>query len=374
MFKGRSITELAQELDRQEKTKKDFKSPTTLLEMSATRMKVTDTSHQKPVLVADRPALQLRIGDKFTGEVTELCHDQLGKWAGIPSQYYDRMRKGSPSDQAMLAANVNHWLRNQKETRLVRTLDGNARAFLSNRYRTIDNYDVANAALPILMNESKKLGSIEVASCDVTATKLYIKVTSKRLTYEVKKGDVVQAGIVISNSEVGKGSVRIEPFLLRLICDNGAAIEDQGIRKFHLGRQAEEMEAAERVFRDETRKLDDQAFMSKLADVVRASFDDENFERLKGMTIDATTRKIKCPIADIVEEVADRWSLSESHKASFLNNLIEGGDVSQWGLANALTAVANKAENYEAATELERIGGALMTLDENSWHQIADAA
>jgi uncharacterized protein DUF932 len=373
MYKGRTLPELAKELNRQKQTKKDFKAPTNLLEMSVQKPFLEKTQTIKPATLTI-PKMNLRVGDKFNGEVSELCHDQLGKWTGIPSIYYDRLRKGTQSDMAMLAANVNHWLRNkEKETRLIRTLDDRARAFLSNRYRMIDNYDVANAVLPILMDESKKLGSIEVASCDVTDLKLYIKVTSKRLTYEVKKGDVVQIGIVISNSEVGKGSIRIEPFLLRLICDNGAAIEDQGIRKFHLGRQSEELESAERVFRDETRKQDDVAFMMKLADVVRASFDDENFEKLKGMTIDATTRKIKCPIQDIVEEVADRWSLSENHKASFLNNLIEGGDISQWGLANALTAVANKAENYEAATDLERIGGALMTLDESSWQQIAAA-
>jgi hypothetical protein len=372
MYKGKSITELATELQRQAQTKKDFKAPTNLLEMSVSKPFIDQPHTVKPATLTI-PKIQLRVGDKFTGEVTELCHDQLGKWTGIPSAYYDRLRRGSQTDQAMLAANVNHWLRQQKETRLVRTLDGNARAFLSNRYRMIDNFDVANAVLPILMNESRKLGSIEVASCDVTPMKLYIKVTSKRLTYEVKKGDAVQAGITISNSEVGKGSVSIQPFLLRLICKNGAAIEDQGIRKFHLGRQSEELESAERVFRDETRKQDDKAFVMKLGDIVRAAFDDENFEKLKGMTIDTTTRKIKCPIQDIVEEVADRWSLSENHKKSFLNNLIEGGSLDQWSLANAITAVANTAENYEAATELERIGGAIMTLDDESWHQIAAA-
>lgn len=368
MYSGRTLTDLAQELERQAKSKQDFKAPTTLLEMSV-RQPVIEQHSARPTVVA-LPELQFRVADKFQGVPTELMHDQLGKWAGIPSKYYDRMRTEAP---ALLAANMNHWMRHTKETRLVRTLDGKARAFLSNRYRTIDNYDVANAALPVLLNESKKLGSVEIISSDVTEKRLYIKVASKRLTYEVKKGDAVQAGIVISNSEVGKGSVRVEPFLYRLICLNGAVIEDSAVRKFHLGRESAELEAAEQVYRDETRRLDDAAFMSKLQDVVRAAFNDDNFEKLKGITVDATTRKISAPIQDVVEEVADRYQINEKYKNSFLNNLIEGADTSQWGLANALTAVANKADSYEDATELEKIGGALMTLDGSQWQELAAA-
>lgn len=371
MFKGRTLTELVQELDRQAKTKHDFLAPTNLMEMSVRQ------PQQRPVQTKERtqfapPQFQFRVGDKFTGGVTENMHDQLSKELGIPGRYYNRMRSGSIQDQAMAAANINHWLRHgEKTTRLVRTLDGNARAFLSKKYRSLDNYDLANSTLPILLNESKKLGSIQVMSSDVTENKLYIKVASERLTYEVKRGDVVQMGIVISNSEVGHGSVRIEPFLYRLICLNGAIIEDSAVRKYHIGKQSEEVEAAEAVFRDETRVADDKAFFMKLQDVVRAAFNDENFAKLKGMTIDASTRKIQAPIQDVVEEIADRYNLAEKYKDSFLKNLIEGGDTSQWGVANAITAVANSAENYESATDLEKIGGEIVTMDGNRWKELA---
>lgn len=368
MFSRKSLTDLAVELERQAKAKLDYKAPTSLMEFDLA------SPPAKPDLLTVELPLRFRVADKGSFAPTELMHDQLGRWAGIPSIYYDRLKVGTNGDRTLLASNVNHWLKQQKETRLIRTLDGKARAFLSNRYRTIDNFDVANAALPILVQESKKLGNIDIASCDVTETRLYVKVTSKRLTYEVKKGDVVQAGIVISNSEVGKGSVRIEPFLLRLVCENGAIIEDNAIRKFHLGRQSAELEAAEQVFQDATRKADDHAFVLKLQDVVRAAFDQGNFDKLRGITVDATTRKIKAPIQDVVEEVVSRFNLSERYADSFLKNLIEGGDTSQWGLANAVTAAANTAESYEKATELERIGGSIMTLDGHAWRDLADAA
>jgi hypothetical protein len=364
MFQGRTLTQLAEEIERQSREKRDFKTPTTMMQMSViTPLDRLDASTRK---------VQLTVGEKFTGSINSLAHDHIGKWCGIPGQYYDRMLEDKPE---LLAFNVNSWLkdRERKETRLVRTLDGHARAFLSHRYRTIDHDVVANAALPILMEESEKLGGVKIMSSEVTERRLYIKAVSERLTYEVKKGDAVQAGISISNSEVGKGSVRVEPFLLRLVCLNGAVVEDSAVRKFHIGRSSAELEAAEEVFRDETREADDKVFIMKLQDVVRAAFNDGTFEILKRTTIDASTRKIKAPIEEVVEEVVTRYSLKKDQKDTFLRKLIEGADLTQWGLANAVTAVANTAPDYETANELERVGGSILTLDASSWRELAHA-
>lgn len=361
MYQGRTLEDLAKELKRQAESRRDFKSPTTILEMAIHTPEGTDSLESEPELV-------FNVGDKFSGSMTGLMHDHLGKHCGIPAQYYDRMREHQP---ALLATSVTTWLQSKRDMKLVRTLDGKARAFLSNRYRMINNDEVAEAVLPVLYSESKKLGGISVISSDVTEKKLYVKALSKRLTFEVKKGDVVQAGIMVSNSEVGKGFVRVEPLLYRLICTNGAVIEDSAVKKFHVGRAGDDLEMAEQVFRDETIEQDNKAFVMKLQDVVRAAFSDESFDALKNLTIDSTTRKIKRPVLDVVEEVSKRFGIKEGVKKSFLDNLINGGDMTQWGLANAVTQAANTASDYESATELERIGGTIMTIPEDAWKNLA---
>ena len=53
-----------------------------------------------------------------------------------------------------------------------------------------------------------------------------MKVVNKKLKAEVAVGDAVQAGFVISNSEVGLGSVKIEPLIYRLVCKNGLVLKD----------------------------------------------------------------------------------------------------------------------------------------------------
>ena len=56
-------------------------------------------------------------------------------------------------------------------------------------------------------------------SCEVTENRLYLKVVNHRLEMEVRKGDIVQAGVMISNSEVGLGAVSIQPLVLRRCAD-----------------------------------------------------------------------------------------------------------------------------------------------------------
>ena len=99
---------------------------------------------------------------------------------------------------------------------------------------------------------------------------MYIKVVNPRLEAEVQKGDIVQAGIIISNSEVGLGSVRVMPLVYRLVCLNGMVVNDLGQRRYH----GSELEEAWELFSDETLQAEDTAFLLKLADIVRTAVDE----------------------------------------------------------------------------------------------------
>jgi hypothetical protein len=49
----------------------------------------------------------------------------------------------------------------------------------------------------------------------------------------------VQAGVVISNSEVGQGTLSVQPLIYRLICRNGLIAADRAMRKTHVGRMSD---------------------------------------------------------------------------------------------------------------------------------------
>jgi len=66
--------------------------------------------------------------------------------------------------------------------------------------------------------------------------------------------------------------------------------------------------------------------------------------------------------------------LTESEGDSILQHLIRGGDLSQYGLMNAVTRTAEDAASYDRATELEAMGQRVVDLAANEWRQIAEAA
>lgn len=271
----------------------------------------------------------------------------------------------------LLTANVNDWLSRKSDRRMVRTMDGSARAFLSDRYRRFDNEDVMEAVLPVLMESS----DIRVESADVTDTRLYLKAVFPKLEGEVKRGDVVQAGVVISNSEIGLGSIKIQPMVFRLVCLNGMIAEDSGLNRYHVGRRVDGdgVDVAQ-LFRDETLQADDRALQLKIADVVRGAMAEAQFKRLIEKMVAATEgAQIEQPVA-AVEILAKKVGLNGEEKNSALLPLIRGGDFSRWGVLNAVTEIANTHNDYDRATEIESIGGQILNLPAGEWREIAEAA
>lgn len=350
MKQGRTLQELAAELERQQQTQKDFKAPTDRLALR----------------VDGELGPRLHVGTQGAFPLRDLAHSQLAGYTGIPQKYYDRLRAEAP---ALLADNVNVWLDRAKEQRLVRTLDGEVRAFLSNRYRVIDNYTVAEAALPALLRQGSGL---RVESCEVTETRLYVKAVSERLEVRVK-GQAVQAGIVISNSEVGAGAFKVEPLVFILACLNGAILPEAGLRKFHIGRHAAELDEAVEVFADDTRKADDRALMLKLRDVVTAAFDEPRFKQVSERLNVTAGNAIWAEPGKAVDQAIEVLGVSGAHRDGLLAALARE-DGTQWGLSNALTAYAQTVSDYEEATRLERAGGEVLLLDRTSWEEIAQAA
>jgi hypothetical protein len=74
----------------------------------------------------------------------------LGTMVSAPASRQKYLRRMQAEAPKLLASNVNHWFKETPERRMVRTLDGNIRAFLSDRYMRVDNTDVAEAVLPVL--------------------------------------------------------------------------------------------------------------------------------------------------------------------------------------------------------------------------------
>ena len=127
MQKGISLIELAQKITANRSLKLDAIAPANQLRMDAD---------------GDAVAV-LSVPTVGTLPVLPTAHGQIATFTEIPQRYYDRMRSEDP---ALLATNVNRWFRDSDKTRMVRTLGGDVRAFLSDRYNRIENEEIAGMA------------------------------------------------------------------------------------------------------------------------------------------------------------------------------------------------------------------------------------
>ncbi len=338
--------------------------------------KLVDQTRAKQDFVA--PALALSMDDeaKLGGfsevlPLNDLGHQQLAEYTGIPKAYYDKLRN---TDKTVLAGNVNLWLgkRPDTERRMIRTLNGNVRAVLSDRYQRIDNYEVAEVALNILQEVPK----LRIVSTAVTDHRLYIKAVSSDIQLPVpgsrRVGDLVESGVVISNSEVGLGSVSIQPFAHFLVCTNGMVRNKEGLRKAHVGRAIDA--GLHGLLSDQTKKLQDAAVLSEVRDVIAACFERSAFQSFIDRLGVTTRQQIEGDVLGAVEALGPTtFGLNQSERQGVLKHLIAGGDLSRYGLINAITRTAEDVELYDRATELEAIGFKLLDAGERAWNDISKA-
>jgi hypothetical protein len=99
-----------------------------------------------------------------------------------------------------------------------------------------------------------------------------------------------------------------------------------------------------------------------MRDLIRGALSDAVFGKIVDNLREAAVIRIAGDPIRVVEQVQSRFSLSNDEKGSVLRALVEGGDLSVWGLANAVTRIAQDAPAYDRSTDLEAIGGQLLAL------------
>ena len=262
MAHGLTLTELAQEIERRAKGKRDF---------------IVGTQHL--TMGVDQDEVKVTIGDGAnTFGVNAVGHNQIGEQAEIPAKYYDRMLKDAPD---LLATNVNRWFTKHPAPRMARTLDGRLRALRSDRFRPLENEDLAEAALPALRD----------CGCDIISS-----------------------------------------------------------------------------------QITDKALWAQIGDVVRAAFDRARFDSLCDKIAETTEQSIEGDPVKVIELTSRKFGINESEGKSILRHLIEGGDLTRFGVYNAVTRAAQDLDDYDRASEFERFGGQIIELPANDWREIQKAA
>lgn len=342
----KSLVDFATEIERVEKHHKDYIVKTQAVEMK------------------DDNTLVFGENDHGVFSLTNHAHGQVAGRLEIPKRFYDRVAIEHPGLRSEI---VNRMFKDREDKRMIRTIDGTARAFVSDKFRPYDNHHVMASLMPSL-KRIRETSGLEIGSCSLTERKLFLEVTFPGVTAEVRKGDVVRAGMIISNSEVGSGSLRVEGLIWRMWCTNGA-ISKSVFSKHHVGRRVGGDVEDYSVFKDETIMADLKAFQLKLRDIVENTISRAWIEAEAGKMRQGLSREIKEPEA-MVKLVQKQFDLQERESKAIYRNLCEGKEYTQYGLGNSITALARELEDKDRAYDLQKTGYKVLTLPGRNWNNL----
>lgn len=283
---------------------------------------------------------------KIIFEPTKHFHKQVADKLDIPKPYYDKMLAEGMS---LLDDNVNHWLNDEEKNFLVRTFqDGagvyknTARAFLSDRYGIIDNYQVLVEALDAI----KKTGiKVDIINAELSDTRMFLKVVCPSVEVKAKemlrmyrtaidKGMGVISGFTLQNSEIGAGSFKISPRGLVLACQNGLINTRDELKNVHLGSKMDQLGFNKNK---DVMKANIRLIREQIKHAVKIFLSKEYLTKLIDVYTELGEPKIEAPIEKVIEVVGKAYSINEERKASILRYFVEGGDTRRMGLASAMT-------------------------------------
>ena len=380
---NRTLEDMLHVIKEQNDMKQDYIAPTNQLQFRTIESedRVHGTNHSQIVMEANNGE-----GTKILN-VNQHCFDQIAQKAEIATPTARRLQQNYPREMDNL---INAIWQKENSKRMVRTFDnanhtnpfnydnhtGTARAFLSDKFKTFDNSDLLESALPTLGESDACWKIVNFANTD---KKLYIRLKSEVIQADAGVGDTMAHGIGISNSETGSGSVAVFGINWTLACLNGMQTENV-TRKAHItsARDGDTWN----VLTDETKQADNHSLKLQLRDIVSsyASRDafDENIEKMRRAKEDV----VNVPMNESVENLGKVLTLSKKETSNVLEGLLQtigqsgyeqSQKINRATLVNACTAVGNTADP-DNVDFWQRLGGKVLNLGKTDWNRVAMAS
>jgi len=342
--------------------------------------KITNIDGAPQVVIEQRGGVPTTVLD-----VNDVSFGQIAANAGIDVRTARRLQAGYADQFDGL---INAIWQKEPSVRMLRSYEGLAlsdggigklRAFVSDKFKTFDNVNLLQSALPQLMDSPAQF---QVVNATVTDKRLYLRLKSLIHTGEgAGVGDVMANGIGLQNSEVGAGSVSVYQIAWTLACLNGMQTQNK-TRSSHItsGRDSDDWG----LLSDQAKDADNHALELKIRDLVgfyssRDSFDAvlESMKAAAADVIDADADK-----AAVVENLGTVMKLTKKETGDVLNGLLDTigqagyereKPLSRATLINAVTAVSHKADADDVDLWQQR-GGALLSMRPADWQRVAVAA
>lgn len=324
---------------------------------------------------------------------TTVGDEGLAEKLGIPTPYLRRLRSDAPD---LYDANVGGWLARDERRFMLRLLRGGdvveahgvLRAFLSDSYRTVDNFDVLLAALEGMREAGVSEPRIQA---DLTDRRMYVRVTVPEIAayapdllagyrspfdggaadaggwtpdrvahaaagegsaYVPGSEPIVFGGFVITNSETGNGGYNLTPRLEVKVCANGLTIAADAQKKIHLGPK---LDTGVVRASDRTLQANLELVKAQTADAVR-TFLDVDYVQAKIREMEKSAGVKVTDPQKTIATVSKQLGFTKDQQAEILNHFVVGGQLTAGGVMQAVTSVAQTLADGDAAWDMEAAG------------------
>ena len=371
-----SLTRLMKQVQENAALKQDFTAPTKDLQLE-TQITDGDNANKSQVILEATGGEPTKI---LT--VNEVALQQISSKSEIDIRTVRRLRDHYPDELDTIINAI--WQREPKGIMLRTFVDkddsdkGVLRAFTSSSYKVFDNEDVLTNTLPQLVDSP---ADWQVVNGTLTDQRMYLRLKSLNQVAEPAVGDAMANGLLISNSEVGLGSVNVQQLIYTLICKNGMTTANKS-RSTHV--TSSRGTDSWSILTDEAKSADNQALSLKLRDLVGHFANRESFDQVIDQMRLAHSEKVTGSLPSAVDTLCGILKLPKSDNPKVLAGLMatlqqsgynQGQAASRATFVNAVTAVGNQATTLEDNREdWSRLGGKVLNLAPNQWQSVAVAA
>jgi hypothetical protein len=281
----------------------------------------------KELRVSSNGALEFSNGNGAANSyaLSEVATSQMCQKLEIPVKYYRRL----PDEMKATVANFDIGRLNGNSY-LLRGKGAWIRAFLSAEYVAYNNSEIAQTAESLLRN-----AALSVKSFVLEETHMFLKIVSEDI-HDLESG--LKAGIMIGNSEVGMGSVSVEPFVFRKPCTNDLIVSQ------------------EKSFRHAHIHLTEYEMTRRMAEAVSGGF------KVSSDLLDAFLKTREEPIEDPLEtirKIAEARQFSQKLTDEIVSSYSIEPERNRFGVINAFTNAAQKLGPLQRI-EMERFAGTLL--------------
>jgi len=257
--------------------------------------------------------------------LSELATSQLCERLGVPVAYYRRL----PSEMKATVANFD-LKRMSERPFLLRGKGTHVRAVLSGDYVAYNNSAIAETVESLLRSEG-----LWIKSFVLQETHCFMKIISEELVEPVSG---LKAGIMIGNSEVGMGSVSVEPFVFRKACTNDLIVtQEKAFRHAHIHFTPNEL----------TRRM---------AEAIGDGF------VVASQILDAFLKAKDDPVPDplaVIRKIAEDRKMSQRFTDEVIARYVAEPEASRFGVVNAFTGAAQTLTPLQRI-DMERFAGSLL--------------